>query len=534
MPPVAENHSLGSGGQVHPSSSTRSTTVASQHEVQAQDRAEPEEAVAPPLDCLALANLLVQHFSNSWGQRTAEFAVYLFLVTLFPDTLLPASIYGFATTGSAMVLSGWAGKLVDDHHNLRVVRASIVVVKLAACIMYAGSLVLLYHERNSIMSWNMPLSSGIFALIVAGGCVHNLAGVTISVAVERDWVTTIAGTSPTHLTTLNTYMRRIDLLCKLLAPFFVSLLTSAASYRFAAILLCGVDVVCLVFELIWTEISYRRFPALQEAQTSKEAAQRADVREERTREHSRTSLGMHLCIWTAISRRMKATLLDWHEFSREPVFLSSLAISSLYMTVLSFDGTMLSYLKAHTYSDAFLAGIRGLNVLAGLLGTLAMPLMERKLGLVRAGNWSIWSEVLCLLPVLIAFFVGAPSDGSQGPAWNATLLFGGMMLSRIGLWAFDLCQLKELQLALATHPRRNSLTALQYSLQNVADMLRYTLTIILSRPSQFKYAALASFISVCTGALTYLVYVKNQRGHLLHHSLEDLIPLLKRRPRRAG
>lgn len=52
---------------------------------------------------------------------------------------------------------------------------------------------------------------------------------------------------------------------------------------------------------------------------------------------------------------------------------------------------------------------------------------------------------------------------------------------------------------------------------------------VLNRPSQFKYAALASFISVCTGALTYLVYVKRERGHLLHHTLEDIIPLLTRR-----
>ncbi|KAH9849246.1 Ferroporti-1 [Lenzites betulinus] len=507
--------------------SPRSTTP----QLTPPDGPEIQEAVAPPLDRMALATLLVQHFSNSWGQRTAEFAVYLFLVTLFPDTLLPASLYGFATTGSAIMFSGWAGKLVDDHHNLRIVRTSIVAVKLAACVMYAGSLVLLFHGQSLVQSWNTPLSSGMFALIVIGGCVHNLAGVTISVAVEREWVTTIAGGSTTHLTTLNTYMRRIDLLCKLLAPLFVSLLTTTASYRFAAIFLCGVDVACMLFELIWTEISYRRFPALHEAQAAKEAARRADVREERTREHNRPSLPVHVMAWTGLVRKAKDTLRDWHEFSHEPVFLSSLAISSLYMTVLSFDGTMLSYLKAHAYSDAFLAGIRGLNVVAGLIGTLAMPFMERRLGLVRAGNWSIWSEVLCLLPVLIAFFVGAPSDGSQGPAWNATLLFGGMMFSRIGLWAFDLCQLKELQLALATHPRRNSLTALQYSLQNVADMLKYILTIVLSHPSQFKYAALASFISVCTGAVTYLVYVKNQRGHLLHHSLEDIIPLLKRRQR---
>lgn len=87
---------------------------------------------------------------------------------------------------------------------------------------------------------------------------------------------------------------------------------------------------------------------------------------------------------------MKEAYLDWREFSQHPVFLSSIAISSLYLTVLSFDGTMLSYLKAHAYSDTFLAGIRGVNVVAGLLGTVAMPLMERKLGLIRAGNWSIW------------------------------------------------------------------------------------------------------------------------------------------------
>lgn len=34
-----------------------------------------------------------------------------------------------------------------------------------------------------------------------------------------------------------------------------------------------------------------------------------------------------------------------------------------------------------------------------------------------------------------------------------------MGLSRIGLWSFDLCQLKELQQALDTHPEKNALCA---------------------------------------------------------------------------
>ncbi|KAI8977743.1 Ferroporti-1 [Trametes punicea] len=486
-----------------------------------------------PLDRTALATLLVQHFSNSWGLRTAEFAVYLFLVTLFPDTLLPASIYGFATTGAGIILSGWAGRLVDEHHNLGIVRASIVSIKLAACMMYSASLVLLYRfsiPSNDTRPWSTHLASGMFTLIVVGGCIHTPAGVTISVAVEREWVTSIAAGSSAHLTTLNTNMRRIDLLCKLLAPLFVSLLTTVASYRFAAVFLCGVEIACMFFELIWIEISYRRFPALREAQAAREATRRVHAREEEPQEPGEIP-PLHRLAWERVCERVKSALLDWREFSQYPIFLSSLAISFLYLTVLSFDGTMLSYLKAHAYSDPFLAGMRGLNVIAGLAGTLAMPFLERRLGLVRAGNWSIWSEVLCLLPVLITLYVGAPSDGSRGPAWNAALLFGGMMLSRIGLWAFDLCQLKELQLALATHPRRNALTALQYSLQNIADMLKYILTMILSRPSQFKWAALASFISVVAGASTYLAYVKKERGHILHHSFGDMIPLLGRKTR---
>lgn len=89
-----------------------------------------------------------------------------------------------------------------------------------------------------------------FFLIVFCGSLHNLSQVAISVAIERDWITVIADGSSAHLTTINTYMRRIDLLCKLLAPLFVSLLTSVASYPFAAYFLCGVEAGCMFFELL--------------------------------------------------------------------------------------------------------------------------------------------------------------------------------------------------------------------------------------------------------------------------------------------
>jgi len=55
-----------------------------------------------------------------------------------------------------------------------------------------------------------------------------------------------------------------------------------------------------------------------------------------------------------------------------------------------------------------------------------------------------------------------------------------MALSRIGLWSFDLIQTKQLQDALLTHPRKNTLTGLQYTMQNVADLMKCVIINLMS------------------------------------------------------
>jgi iron-regulated transporter 1 len=120
------------------------------------------------------------------------------------------------------------------------------------------------------------------------------------------------------------------------------------------------------------------------------------------------------------------------------------------------------------------------------------------------------------VPVLISFFVGTGQYGEKGPVWNSIVLFGGIALSRIGLWAFDLVQLKELQLALDDHPRRNRLTALQISLQNLFDLIKYAVTLAASSPVNFKWTALVSCIAVVAGGISYAIYLRQVRGHLVH------------------
>jgi len=177
---------------------------------------------------------------------------------------------------------------------------------------------------------------------------------------------------------------------------------------------------------------------------------------------------------------------------------------------------MLGYLKTQMFDDTLLAAIRSICVLTGLLGTVFAPWLEAKLGSVRAGSWSIWSEVICLIPVMLSFLLPAFSNASINPTLHAILLFGGMAASRVGLWSFDLIQVKQLQETLADHPRRNTLAALQHSMQNVADLIKYIVAIALSKPSQFHWAALVSFICVFLAAITYTLYLQRERGHVLH------------------
>lgn len=53
-------------------------------------------------------------------------------------------------------------------------------------------------------------------------------------------------------TTINSYLRRVDLLAKLLAPLFVSLLTTTVSYTFASAFLLGFAAGSMVFEFLCT------------------------------------------------------------------------------------------------------------------------------------------------------------------------------------------------------------------------------------------------------------------------------------------
>lgn len=337
----------------------------------------------------------------------------------------------------------------------------------------------------------------LYTLICLAGGALKLSTIGINVAVEREWATLIA--KDANLTKLNAYMRRIDLLSKLVAPLFVSLLTSTRGYSFAVIFLASFAVGCGIFEFFWIQVVYNRFDVLRRDDERKKQVQ--EDRIEQTR---------------SLKRWLTEEIRLWRKFSDDPAFFTSVAISLLYITVLSFEGAMIGYLVWRGFSDPFIGAMRAVNVITGLLGTVLGPQLIKKVGLVRAGNWSIWSETVSLIPVVISFFLTPQYRGDTSPVYTSVLLFTGMALSRAPLWMFDLTQLQIVQESFNAEDRA-SLMSLQFSLQNMGDLLQYVITLIIRDPAQFRYAALISFICVAAGALVYSIgYARRVRGHLFH------------------
>ena len=120
-------------------------------------------------------------------------------------------------------------------------------------------------------------------------------------------------------------------------------------------------------------------------------------------------------------------------YTQHPVFLPSLALSLLYLTVLSLGGQMVTYLLASGYNSFHIALVRTLSVIFELSATWAAPRTMNRIGPARAGIWFLNWQVLCL-GVAVAYFWAEPIAIRA-----ASGLVAGTILSRIGLWGYDLC-----------------------------------------------------------------------------------------------
>ncbi|KAJ5496647.1 hypothetical protein N7463_008634 [Penicillium fimorum] len=459
----------------------------------ANDTSRPHNNTPAPEAHSVLKRLYISHTLSAWNSRMFEFGAVLFLASIFPGTLLYASIYALVRAFSTVALSSWLGAQVDRSDRLVAVRYSIVWQRLpvaVSCLCFIATL--------STDSRTLTIVLFVFQGLLA--CIEKLAATANTVAVERDWAIVISDSINVPRQDLNASMRRIDLICKLLAPVFISLIDSIST-RYAIWTVFTLNTTAVLVEYMAIAQVYQSVPALTKTHAIPQAD---DITNESAAPDQNPSGTPHSL--------PDSPLAPWKEYIASPVFLASFALSLLYLTVLSFGATMVTYLLHAGFTSLQVSYMRIGSVAAELSGTWTAPIIMNRIGPIRSGLWFLNWQFVCVAGAATAFV-----SWDSSSRFVAGTLIAGVALSRVGLWGFDLSVQFLVQENINEHARAR-FSATEMALQNVFEMLSFASTIAFPLPAQFRYPVMISSGAVAVAAVCFAAYVRKERGHLLHRS----------------
>jgi iron-regulated transporter 1 len=191
---------------------------------------------------------------------------------------------------------------------------------------------------------------------------------------------------------------------------------------------------------------------------------------------------------------------------------AALSLALLYLTVMSFGTLMTAYLKYSGLKEAELSIYRGFGALSGIAATLVFPTLHKKYGLIITGAAAIWTQLLCLVlaatPAIIISLLnrqGTEQESNTPSVLAIRLLVVGLILSRFGLWGFDLAVNQILQETVSS-ANLGSVNGVQGSLQSLFQMLGYVAGVVIWRPAQFSLLMMGSVAAVGAAAVLFTLY----------------------------
>jgi iron-regulated transporter 1 len=217
---------------------------------------------------------------------------------------------------------------------------------------------------------------------------------------------------------LNAQMRRIDLICKLAGPLAIALVDSVST-RAAIVVNLSMNVASVPVEYLTIAKVYRMVPDLQHPKSCRREE------EEQSSSHSQY-------LPSNVTLMVHSFFRQLAFYCRHRSFLPSFAGALLYLTVLSFAGHMVTYLLSMGYTSFDVSIARTVSVAFEISATWLGPLMMARIGPIRSGIWFISWQMCCLTgAVAVLWFINSRTLAAAG-------LTIGTILSRVGLWGFDL------------------------------------------------------------------------------------------------
>ena len=455
----------------------------------------PDTNTTKPL----LWRLYVSHILSTWNARTFEFGAIIFLAAIFPGTLFFASCYALCRSAAAAVLGSWIGSQVDRKNRLHVVRQSIVWQRLSvatSCLVLA--FLLAAGEEKGLTAY------ALFAASVLLACVEKLAFVANTVSVERDWIIVVSDSLHADRQQLNSVMRRIDLVCKLVAPVGIGLI-EGYSTRLAIAVVFVQNAISVLVEYYAIAHVYAAIPALARGKEPEHPETRDSPVQQSDHQATVSHPGPRRSLVNIASH-----LRPWSNYIQNPAFLASFSLSLLYLTVLSFASQMTTYLLTLGFTSTHVSIMRLVSVALELSATVAAPWLMNKISAVRAGLWFI-NEQLVSIALAIGLFLWLDNK----PMLAGAALVLGVCFSRLGLWGFDLC-VQYLVQEDTPEATRGSFSAIEMSLQNLFELVSFATTMVFYRPVQFKLPIFISAGAIASSAACFAGFVRKKRGHLLH------------------
>uniref|UniRef100_A0A8C3WEB8 Solute carrier family 40 member n=1 Tax=Catagonus wagneri TaxID=51154 RepID=A0A8C3WEB8_9CETA len=394
--------------------------------------------------CGSLANYLTSakfllylgHSLSTWGDRMWHFAVSVFLVELYGNSLLLTAVYGLVVAGSVLVLGAIIGDWVDKNARLKVAQTSLVIQNVSVILCGIILMMVFLHKNELLTMYHGWVLTSCYILIITIANIANLASTATTITIQRDWIVVVAGEDRSKLADMNATIRRIDQLTNILAPMAVGQIMTFGSAVIGCGFISGWNLVsmCVEYFLLWKV--YQKTPALAVKAAPKVEETELKQLNLYKETEPKPLEGTHLmgekdpdiheleneqepsCA-SQMAEPFRTFRDGWVSYYNQPVFLAGMGLAFLYMTVLGFDCITTGYAYTQGLSGSILSILMGASAITGIMGTVAFTWLRRKCGLIRTGLISGFAQFSCLtLCVISVFMPGSPLDLSVSPFEN--------------------------------------------------------------------------------------------------------------------
>ncbi|KAM9486464.1 solute carrier family 40 member 1 [Clarias gariepinus] len=522
--------------------------------------------------------IYVGHALSTWGDRMWNFAVAVFLVELYGNSLLLTAVYGLVVAGSVLILGAIIGDWVDKNARLKVAQTSLLVQN-SSVIVCGILLMLVFHFKDDLTHlYNGWLLTFCYIMVISIANIANLASTAMSITIQRDWVVVVAGEDRSALADMNATVRIIDQLTNILAPMLVGQIMAFGSHFMGCGFISGWNLcsMCLEYFLLWKV--YQKTPALaikagqkdvgnqemqqlnvqKELQNGEGLAEGSQLMNEGSVVKSDAEEKQRCCY--QMSEPMRTFRDGWVAYYNQSIFFAGMSLAFLYMTVLGFDCITTGYAYTQGLNGSILSMLMGASAVSGICGTVAFTWVRRKCGLIRTGFLAGMVQLSCLMLCVVSVFVpGSPFDLSVSPFesmishllgntplpeaptmaslittessvnittmqaeevpqiksyLSVSLLFAGVIAARVGLWSFDLTVTQLIQENVA-EAERGVINGVQNSMNYLLDLLHFIMVILAPNPEAFGLLVIISVSFVAMGHMMYFRFAFKSLGNRL-------------------